>query len=401
MNAADELRVRNSYKLKGRFKNLGGFLWQADLPHQFEEDADDVGYPEGSAWLLTENGRPLGPMHSDASEIATNGQGRARHWKSWLQFSTSDNSDPNANGRQYHLRWTGGGDKKWLAALEAPALADPAPFGPRSDVTRCSGVFAIIGWRFAGGELFAALAGAHPSIFDGGELHWLTRQPIGPLSQCAACGRECRYWTREQRFGISIETLYHDVSRLFGRPFIVDGSRNPSWFRRVEPLYPDVPTTRILLTKHPVRQLAREFEEQASLVTFADCATVLRELRQFYEAVAVRGERPFAAKYYDGTRLPADLHVRYEDLVHDPATGLAPALARFGLEYDPRIAAWQELEHHPIAGTARSSAAGRTRRRSGLFLDNSYSHFLDLDIISRIMGHSDAQWLCERFGYDF
>jgi hypothetical protein len=50
---------------------------------------------------LYENGQLLGAAHSLHSEIRERGQGRYSHWNGRLWFSTSDSSDPRANGRAY------------------------------------------------------------------------------------------------------------------------------------------------------------------------------------------------------------------------------------------------------------------------------------------------------------
>lgn len=60
--------------------------------------SDDRG--ESSLRLL-EDGRPLGPAHSIHADIASTGRGRYSHWAGAILFSTSDNSDPRANGRTY------------------------------------------------------------------------------------------------------------------------------------------------------------------------------------------------------------------------------------------------------------------------------------------------------------
>jgi pectate lyase len=43
----------------------------------------------------------MGPAHSFHQEIRESGRGRFSHWGTDLLFSTSDNSDPNTNGRSY------------------------------------------------------------------------------------------------------------------------------------------------------------------------------------------------------------------------------------------------------------------------------------------------------------
>jgi len=77
----------------------------------------------GFAWIVTtdvnpavrklhvyENGKPLGPGDSIHDDIRKKGLGAYSHWDPKTQgvytvyFSTSDNTDPNTNGRDYDLR---------------------------------------------------------------------------------------------------------------------------------------------------------------------------------------------------------------------------------------------------------------------------------------------------------
>ena len=65
--------------------------------------------PRRSTVILCEDDRALGPPHSKGPAMATLGRGRYTHYqgsgKSYgyhgILFSTSDNSDPNTNGRRY------------------------------------------------------------------------------------------------------------------------------------------------------------------------------------------------------------------------------------------------------------------------------------------------------------
>lgn len=62
-----------------------------------------------STLRVFEDGRPLGPPHTGHDQIARLGAGRYSHWNSTLSggvvFSSSDGSDPRANGRSYELRY--------------------------------------------------------------------------------------------------------------------------------------------------------------------------------------------------------------------------------------------------------------------------------------------------------
>jgi len=62
--------------------------------------------PLTSTAVLTEDGKVLGPAHSDHASINTLGSGRFSHWgAAALVFSASDGSDPKTNGRSYALQY--------------------------------------------------------------------------------------------------------------------------------------------------------------------------------------------------------------------------------------------------------------------------------------------------------
>jgi SAM-dependent methyltransferase len=51
--------------------------------------------------MIYENDRPLAIAHCTHADVRGHGGGRFSHWGNELIFSTSDNSDPNTNGRKY------------------------------------------------------------------------------------------------------------------------------------------------------------------------------------------------------------------------------------------------------------------------------------------------------------
>lgn len=62
--------------------------------------------PIGSAIELYEDGKRLGPAHSTLDDISKFGNGRFSHRKKGplaIYFSSSDNSDPNTNKREYWI----------------------------------------------------------------------------------------------------------------------------------------------------------------------------------------------------------------------------------------------------------------------------------------------------------
>jgi lysophospholipase L1-like esterase len=68
------------------------------LPADGDKDAN------ASPIRMFEDGRELGPAHQIHGEIRASGEGRFSHWGEYLWFSTPDNTDPRANGRQYQAR---------------------------------------------------------------------------------------------------------------------------------------------------------------------------------------------------------------------------------------------------------------------------------------------------------
>jgi hypothetical protein len=85
------------------FQEFGGhgFMSYAQSLHDL---ADEPGAPERSPIIIYEDGKPLGPAHTRHADIAALGHGRLSHWGQLVIFSTSDNSDPRSNGREY---WAG------------------------------------------------------------------------------------------------------------------------------------------------------------------------------------------------------------------------------------------------------------------------------------------------------
>jgi hypothetical protein len=81
-----------------------GFLYQAGINHGSPSDVAG-GH---SDLVLLENGKPLGPAHSAHADIRKDGLGRYSHWGArTMWFSTSDNSDPRTNGREYKVVYAG------------------------------------------------------------------------------------------------------------------------------------------------------------------------------------------------------------------------------------------------------------------------------------------------------
>jgi hypothetical protein len=81
------------------FSKFGKFGFVSSMP-QLSGFADTVALYRSPA-IVYENDRPLGPAHSLHGQIAALGGGRFSHWEGVIAFSSSDNTNPNSNGRKY------------------------------------------------------------------------------------------------------------------------------------------------------------------------------------------------------------------------------------------------------------------------------------------------------------
>ena len=91
----DPKKIGDPWKSGGK----PSFLYSYTLEHGAPDDR--VGR---SKLVLYEDGKELGPAHNGHINTMENGLGRWSHWGSKaIQFSTSDNTDPRTNGRQYKI----------------------------------------------------------------------------------------------------------------------------------------------------------------------------------------------------------------------------------------------------------------------------------------------------------
>jgi hypothetical protein len=107
------------------FQSGGGYCWATQLPGG-TPPGDGIDDNDRSQLQLFEDATPLGPPHAHHADIRAFGQGRFSHWGETLFLSSSDNSDPRANGRSYSIRIQ---DKSVLVGRDPatiPAAADYA-----------------------------------------------------------------------------------------------------------------------------------------------------------------------------------------------------------------------------------------------------------------------------------
>jgi len=89
-------------RLSGPYANINGNCWSATLG-DLSKLSDDVDWQQ-SPISLYEDGVKMASPHAQHEEIKGIGKGRYSCWGNVVLFSTTDNSDPNTNGRHYTLK---------------------------------------------------------------------------------------------------------------------------------------------------------------------------------------------------------------------------------------------------------------------------------------------------------
>lgn len=119
--------------LAGPFAAEQGHAWVAEVPADWTSDGP--GEERASRLILLEDGRALGPAHAEHAAVRAHGAGRYSHWRGSLIFSTSDNSDPNTNGRVYAIARAadaGGGEALYPRRPAVLRVTLAPPFASRA-----------------------------------------------------------------------------------------------------------------------------------------------------------------------------------------------------------------------------------------------------------------------------
>jgi len=73
------------------------------LPDEWLSFASDHADPKRSTLVVEEDGVALAPGNVPLDTVQKVGRGSFLHWGGALYFSSSDNSDPRSNGREYRV----------------------------------------------------------------------------------------------------------------------------------------------------------------------------------------------------------------------------------------------------------------------------------------------------------
>lgn len=222
-------------------EHVEGACYLAHLPDGLPV-GDTAADPFGSGADLLENGIGLGPAHALHDSIIRTGRGRFSHWHNVVYFSTSDNSDPRANGRSYTLYSPAErqGDHHRAAAVLAALRPGYSPSEAYAAIEQSLALLypdAKIGedckafWQDRGfltdfqrlaGNNFRALERKY-TVY--GLIRSLNRVP-GDIAECGAYNGSTAYFLAlaTQQAGLSRNVILYDSFEGLSRPRAEDGS---------------------------------------------------------------------------------------------------------------------------------------------------------------------------------
>jgi hypothetical protein len=91
-----------SIDLSPPLSQLEGYAYKVSIP-QLSGVGDTAERATRSPAVVCEGDHRMGPGHSPFLEIIQKGAGRFIHYNDAVVFSSSDNTDPNSNGRRYKI----------------------------------------------------------------------------------------------------------------------------------------------------------------------------------------------------------------------------------------------------------------------------------------------------------
>lgn len=276
-------------------------------------------------------------------------------------------------------------------------------------------VIAVLGLSFSGSTLLNTILGAHADIAGVGELFMLLARSRKELFRteikCNRCSGGCAFWTEELICGLSADTLYRRISKVFDKAILCDSSKAWQWFDFIQ-MFTDkaVRFTYVVIVKHPVRHLASWLLNSGGDI-FSDKRELLLNLTDMFERFYFRLSHYIQRQKDMGNKV---FYLRYEDLVSKPQETLTPVLNTLQLGYATAMDKCFEVAHHQIGGNdgtffstskkwineTNSIKRNYYEGKKGIFLDDKYKLIFSEDEIIDLYKDKRIKALMEQYRYE-
>ncbi|MEF2144005.1 MAG: hypothetical protein V3573_01045 [Desulfovibrionaceae bacterium] len=293
-------------------------------------------------------------------------------------------------------------------------------------------IIGLVGMSFSGSTVLNYVLGAHPGVYGGSELYRLIDTDPSRHCGCSWCHNGCAVLTKERIATLNKVNFYTSLAQFTGKNKIVDTSKNLPWFEDVFPRQEgqDVSLSLLLLTKHPLRQLAAYMGWERDYLYKCGLRSIVKRMLVDPGTAFSRQKMHLSywldvmIAFYDGfdssplARNTLHWRVKYEDFVTSTADALANPLQFLGLEFQPDAINYHTYEQHGVGGNGgvirminTQERIERFRNRSadyildfydnceGLTLDNSFRDAFSQETIDWITDLPKYRRLCERLAY--
>lgn len=294
-------------------------------------------------------------------------------------------------------------------------------------------VVGLVGLSFSGSTVLNYVLGAHKGVYGGSELYRLIDKDPARQCGCSWCHDGCTVLTDERIATMNKDNFYASLAQFTGCNKIVDTSKNLPWFENLFPRQAKngISLHLLLLTKHPLRQLAAFMGWQHNYLFQCGLKSVAKRMlvdpstafskQKMHLSYWLDNILSFHEKFDTSPLLNAFPHsmVKYEDFVEQTATALQPLLEHWGLEFDTKAIDYSAFEQHGVGGnggvvrminTEERKANFRSRsadyilnfydKCEDLTMDNSHKEAFSEQTMEWIVGLPKYRSLCEKLSYN-
>jgi len=293
-------------------------------------------------------------------------------------------------------------------------------------------VMGLVGLSFSGSTVLNYVLGAHPGVYGGSELYRLISTDSATHCGCCWCHDGCDVLSDARIATMNERNFYHALAEFTGKKIIVDTSKTLPWFEDMFPRQKKqgISLSLMLLTKHPLRQLAAFMGWQDNYLFKCGMRSVAKRMLVDPSTAFSREKMhlsywldvmiDFYDAFYSSPLLESVPHfiIRYEDFVEQTGATLSPVLAQWGLSFDPETIDYHKFDQHGVGGNAGvirmiNTEDGDKKFRSksadyildyydnceGLTMDDSYRDAFSQPVLEWIIGLSKYKKLCAKLHY--
>ena len=260
-------------------------------------------------------------------------------------------------------------------------------------------VIQILGTTFCGSTALSYMLGNHEDSVTVGELYSIFKRKNCRCISCNTKIENCKLCKSIKES--NVDDVYRVVSEFTGKDFIIDSSKFPAWYEKLNGDYYN--KTKIFLYKNPIRFAASCVKHRVRSVSFG--VTVGKDERIIDNVPIWSKSLEYAINVFK-RNIPRLLGLNpiviiYEDFAKEPENTVKRICDMSGFPYrDGMHRFWENTHHHNIGGNIGANYFMNDIYKIGsdsiykdnykeIFVDNSYKRYLNDDDIKLLCENED------------